>query len=455
MTTRKLFAKSELILFFIVFLAIGVAISFLFQNSNLNIPITKAATSTNAVYGYAWSSNTGWISFNRCDENGVCMPGADYDVRIVNEGTNYFLQGYAWSSNIGWIKFYGTSTVGDPTWNPPASPNEPVKIDPNTYQLSGWARACPKRNPSDDWNTACSNLGDSMGWINFSGGTASTSLDTSVVPNEFLGWAWGGSGSFDPASRAVIGWISLNCRDRGVCEASPYKVYTTFAFNNPPEITDFIASNPSETDLCNAAKTDDVSAALLLSWTIYDPDSGDSQSRYRLDIINLTSGATSTYSVTGSGNSFTFRLSDVNEYGPMPLQSLKYNESYEATLTVWDSKNAASDPVSITFTTPEKYPKISFTTSSTRAILGQPLTFTNTSISTAVITCQWDMGDGYSTTTNCNENDSFQYTYTSQGNKLVTLTGTDDGNLLDGVRNCTATTTVQIIKAPGGYREVP
>lgn len=455
MEKRKLLSGTVFVLFFVGALIMGIIMSFLFQNRKVDIPISRAATSTNAVYGYAWSSNIGWISFNRCDETGVCRSGADYDVQIINEGSDYFLQGYAWAPSIGWIKFYGTNTTGDPTWNPPGNPNYPVKIDPNTYQLSGWARACPKRNVNDDWNSACASLGDSMGWIKFSAGIASTSLDVSVNPNEFRGWAWGGSGTGDPYSNAVIGWISFNCRDRGVCAQSPYKVYTTFGFNNAPQINSFTANNPSENDLCNAAQTGGTAASLLLSWIFVDPDPGDTQSRYQVTIENISSGANSIYNVTSSGNSFTFRLSETNEFGSIPNQSLKYGQTYQATLIVWDSKNTPSDPDTIVFTVPSKYPNISFDVSSTRVILGQSLTFINTSTSTSPITCNWQMGDGYTTTTNCNYNDSFQYTYTTYGNQVVTLTGTDDGDLLDGSRNCSATTTIQTIKAPGGYREVP
>ncbi len=444
MEVKKLLKQAKFMFFFIVFLGVGIIVSFLFQNESLRTPVGIAATSTNALYGYAWSSNIGWISFNRCDESGVCRPGADYDVRIINQGSDYFLEGYAWAPNLGWIKFYGTNASSDPTFNPPSAPAEPVKIDPSSYQLSGWARACPKRNFDDDWNTSCAILGDSMGWIKFLGGTASVSLDISTSPAEFLGYAWGGSGSSDSDSNAVIGWISFNCRNRGTCSEFPYKVYTYFSFNNPPSIDNFDVEPPSDESLCNAARPGGVPASLSLVWSFIDP--GDTQSRYQISIENITSGATYSYDITGSGSSFTFLLGDVENF---VAQRLKYGEDYRTTLTVWDSEGAPSSPAVLDFTTPSKYPNISFTVSSLRTILGRPLTFTNTSDSSDTLSCIWEMGDGYSTTTNCNPNDAFQYTYTTLGNKVVVLTGTDS------VGTCIASTTIQTIRSPGGYREVP
>ncbi|HEY1037662.1 MAG TPA: hypothetical protein VGE62_03725 [Candidatus Paceibacterota bacterium] len=65
----------------------------------------NAQTSIRRLYGHAWSSNIGWVSFSESND-----PAKSVIIRRIG-GVDY-LDGFAWSPNIGWIKFgcSGTST---------------------------------------------------------------------------------------------------------------------------------------------------------------------------------------------------------------------------------------------------------------------------------------------------------------------------------------------------------
>lgn len=186
------------------------------------------------VYGWAWSENIGWISFNsdNCgsnrDENTdttICSLGVDYGVRIDGDGD---LSGYAWSENIGWISF--NNIDGCPNGNCGA------KYDSDNGNITGWARACAGAPNSDCTGVINPNSGGWDGWISlrdnvYHGIYIEDKLDPN--PDEFIDWAWGGGGT--GKDNAVIGWISFNCIDggenqRNICGTGPgqsnYKVLT-------------------------------------------------------------------------------------------------------------------------------------------------------------------------------------------------------------------------------------
>ncbi|MDP2864532.1 MAG: hypothetical protein Q8N73_02680 [bacterium] len=153
------------------------------------------------VSGWAWSENIGWISFN-CTNQGTCGT-ANYGVNINSDGT---FSGYAWSEHIGWITFNESELT-----NCPIAPCQ-TKLDLSTKQISGWAKAL---TDGGGWD----------GWIRLRDTNYGVWIDTNVSPAEFRNWAW---------SDMVIGWISFNCSNQGVCGTSNYKVITSFSSNNPP-----------------------------------------------------------------------------------------------------------------------------------------------------------------------------------------------------------------------------
>jgi len=94
--------------------------------------------SDSQMYGYAWSSNIGWISFNNCTSATTGCSGFSYGVSMdpTNISGYYNLSGYAWSSNIGWISF----TNGDLSASSCLTTCQP-KVNVTTGAFSGWAKA--------------------------------------------------------------------------------------------------------------------------------------------------------------------------------------------------------------------------------------------------------------------------------------------------------------------------
>jgi len=154
------------------------------------------------VNGWAWSENIGWISFS----NVAAGTEVPYGLHINPETMK--LSGYIWSENIGWITFH-RSVAGDPPSGNPCSedPDCMAVLDPETFEISGWARAL---NYGDGWT----------GWISLAGTASDSSpYGVSIDPDSgiFDGWAWGSG---------LIGWISFNS-DNEVPGAPEYYVYTT------------------------------------------------------------------------------------------------------------------------------------------------------------------------------------------------------------------------------------
>jgi len=212
--------------------------------------VSEAKASGN-VFGWAWSSNIGWISFNKDGLGDISGGGGDFDYG-VSIGTDGNLTGYAWSSNIGWIKF-------DPDGPYPANPSHSACVNlpgkttcdgAGDYTVTGWARTCSVFNStcSQTTNQVCNvnsdcpteetcmtrcsgelntDRGNWDGWIELH----NISIDTSATPAEFHYWVWGGSddSSDTTNSEAVIGWGIFNCIDTGNCTISNFKAATTFS----------------------------------------------------------------------------------------------------------------------------------------------------------------------------------------------------------------------------------
>jgi len=150
--------------------------------------------SGNALYGWAWSSNIGWVSLN-CEDLNVC---GQSDYRVSIDPSTGKLGGYAWSSNIGWINFA-------PIGSYPENPQKAATIDFNSGNISGWIRACSvfqsncKGALKDDVER-----GGWDGWIKMSG-------VNNVSDNIVKGFAWGGD---------VLGWLYFDAT-KGISTIAP------------------------------------------------------------------------------------------------------------------------------------------------------------------------------------------------------------------------------------------
>jgi hypothetical protein len=301
------------LLFFIPLLFLFLFLSFFYKQK-----ITNSATADN-VAGWAWSENIGWISFNCTNEN--ACGSSNYGVNIADNG---ILSGYAWSEHIGWISFNQTDLSGCPQ-----SPCQ-AWLSTTTGQFNGWAKALAA---SGGWD----------GWIHLRGSNYGVYLSTSTPPvggwRQLSGWAWGGD---------VIGWISFNCNNENVCNNSNYFVKTSFDL--PPQVTNLSYSK----DCCAAMPY------YSFAWQFQDPDLGDTQSAYQLQVSTSSIFSTlqvDTGKVTSTANSASIVLAK-NPSLPSPPNNpgqLGYNTTYYWRVKVWDTYgNKPSDwlVASTTFTTP-------------------------------------------------------------------------------------------------------
>lgn len=210
-----------------------------------------SASTDHNLTGYAWSDSIGWISFNNTNHAGSVV----YGVNIEEDGN---LTGYAWSSNIGWINFNPAGPFPDGSHS--------VKVDLNTKELNGWARACSVFVSGCSGNLSA-NAGGWDGWISFRG----SNPDYGVFIDDngkFQGYAWGGG--------TVIGWISFNNTNH----AGPvvYGVETTFPFIPTPHI-----SNPSIPATADSSYCEQSRLPHSITWK-NSADSVDSKYTYEYQI---------------------------------------------------------------------------------------------------------------------------------------------------------------------------
>jgi hypothetical protein len=280
--SKKIFITLSLLLLVFVFLFFS-----LFKKPK---EIKASPGSGDNVWGWAWAgfptstpleAGSGWISFNskNCDSNGDgitdtgnypnCPSGLstqNYGVNIDSSSLKF--SGRAWVGGgeeggsskrvLGWLSFERSETGAPPSASDDPCPDGSCiakvgDVDPaicdtngnhkldsqcggddstdigNYKQVFGWARFCGI--PDGGSTVVCG--GDGWdGWVKFSHFSPivarryGTTIDMTGTPNkEFKGWAWGSD---------VVGWISFNCSNQGVCGTSNYKVLTSLVINHPP-----------------------------------------------------------------------------------------------------------------------------------------------------------------------------------------------------------------------------
>ena len=204
------------------------------------------------LYGWAWSSTIGWISFNSANST---SGGGSYSVGLDASGN---LTGYAWSSNIGWVKFGGLS--GFPS-NGASGVNAQVANASTTGSVTGWARACAgsltgscssPASRSDGWD----------GWIEMSGTNHTlTYTYNNTDPSTITGYAWGGD---------VVGWLEFFLTTNPNQQEAHTVIITVDNSPNPPKTT------PSDACYDNGAvsTTYSISGAPAGATYYYQVDSG-------------------------------------------------------------------------------------------------------------------------------------------------------------------------------------
>jgi len=159
------------------------------------------------------------------------------------------------------------------------------------------------------------------------------------------------------------------------------------------------------------------SPPIFLSWQFSDPDPGDSQSAYQVQVDN-NSDFTSPEKDSGKV------ISSSNSYAPIDLS---YNTTYNWQLKVWDSKDTSSGwATGSSFTTPKNpYPRPDFSWSPENPRVNQFVQFTDLSQAfggASISQWFWTFQDG-NPSTSSSQNPKIKFL--SQGSKQVTLTVID------------------------------
>jgi hypothetical protein len=185
-------------------------------------PQSGATVSTVPLSGWAWSSNTGWISVNPSNSGtgGVSWSQPVSISTTSDNATIGFFKGYAWSSVVGWISFnpsdvnncpsqdsatYDSPHQGAPLPTYVNSLSSPAyctpRVDFSTGKVSGWARVMSMVPSNDGWvhlSGANHPTGDASG---AHGVTMVTTVGAGATTYAFKGYA------FEPSA---LGWITFN-----------------------------------------------------------------------------------------------------------------------------------------------------------------------------------------------------------------------------------------------------
>lgn len=487
--SKKIFISS-IIIFLIVF-------GFLIFNFRKTEKI-KAGAADN-VWGWAWSENIGWISFN-CDNPELPAPRCtnDYGVNIDSSAGNF--SDYAWSrgttadvGGIGWIKFdpapdfvtYPVNGYPDadfPYFTCLDLPGPGQACDGvGDWTVSGWARAYRAIVPGGQ------TLGGWEGWIKMRGRTTEAVpteygvwLAPTGVPDEyeFRGWAWGGDPGGNP--EAVVGWISFNCNNPetgDVCGTSNYQVMASLAAPNQPPYIESGSATITGESYCLTSPTGQVS----VQWIYRDGD-GDEQDKYHLQVATdlgfgtllidcqvpqsgIPDGGTGTSAV----NVVSSPSNVCNDGGLLDTRSLEIAYTGTEETRYWRVKvKDCQDPPSCTtgswsvdwetgpsFTIPaHAYPRCDFSWSPQSPSIDELVQFTDQSIVYGFTTkvawnwvfpADWVFETGYDASS---QNPSGRFA--TSGGKTVSLTVTDS----DGFA-CTDSKSVNVTLPLPEWKEIP
>lgn len=413
------------------------------------------AAHTDPLFGYAWSANIGWISFN-CADLGVCAT-SNYSVGV--RSTDKKVIGYAWSENIGWIKFDPSPDFATGVY--PEDPQYSTLYSSTNQRLTGWARACAGTVNGDCASTTSPGWD---GWIKM--------IDSGAVGNrprynpstdEFEGWMWGSD---------VIGWISLNCNNdhdetqggvQSVCGTSNYKV--TAIINQHP-VTWKLEQTPFYKDSENFCQAP---PKHIFSWKFQDdedcpdPDGGDcpiDQTGYDLQIDNNDDFLSLEVNLSCMGGCAKTR--SVNIAFPPGANQLAYNTTYFWRVRVYDSSGAISNwsyppspsqngqtpaPGNSFATEPHLYPDADFTYVPKKPSVGEEITFTENAkcydINNNLTACplgaanyRWDFVYVSPTFDIEATGQAVKHTYNDAANKIIAFEVTDqDGKICRITKN--------------------
>ncbi|MBU6231101.1 hypothetical protein KGP36_00400 [Patescibacteria group bacterium] len=199
--------------------------------------ITNPSPTAADFSGWAWSSNTGWVSVNGSDAGtGTNGSGSSpYPYKVTADLGTGQLSGYAWSQYLGWISF-NSSDVSSCGSAPTILSNG---------QVTGWAKVLSLAS-----GDGCIELsGSNHAAPNFSGyqGTSTQGLTLSSTTDAISGFAW------EPTD---AGWMQFNIKCPGCSSLFPPTDYAINATCSQKITTDpttgYVTASFSSTASSNA-----------------------------------------------------------------------------------------------------------------------------------------------------------------------------------------------------------
>lgn len=408
------------------------------------IAITEAGIDHN-VSGWAWigsdctdptgttcvtkTNPIGWISFNSNNQEITCE-NISYGVKVdystgeisgaafvgVGENNNY-TDCNTTENTVGWLYFDSTTTPSCGSGGYPSDYCFPVKIVGGN-EIQGWAPIISKNE-----------IGNQiiLTWVRFKGSIYSVKINNDGTVGSGTGatdkYAWAGH-----HNDGGLGWIDMS----GVKFAP---------LNNPPTAT---PEAPTVTAICFYSFP-----TVILKWTFSDPDPGDTQSAYQIQIDNNSNFS--------SPEIDTGKLSfGSTEYA---APNLSWDTNYYWRIKVWDNHDTASDwAVGPSFTTPlHQPPWPDFEFSPSDPFAGEEINFTDKSIcydsaqneydckNNTSNTYKWEFGDGAISY----QRGDTSHTYLIIGSITVKLSVTDD------VKTCTKEEPLTLRILPPWWKEIP
>jgi hypothetical protein len=183
---------------------------------------TATAVGSDALSGYMWSENIGWVSAN-CTNTASCGTGggqSNFGATVSAGSPTRLISGYMWSENIGWVTF-DESNMGNAC--PTGAGTCKAELNITTGEVSGWAQACAVFDSGCSGTYANSGLlGGWDGWIKL----RDSNYGVLANGSKWTGFAWGGGGT--DAGNATVGWVSF----RGFTSNTPPAVYGINASSN-------------------------------------------------------------------------------------------------------------------------------------------------------------------------------------------------------------------------------
>ncbi len=276
------------------------------------------------LLGWAWSENIGWISFS--SENPQVSPTVSYGVTLDSDSGT--LSGYGWSEHLGWLSFNDSAGC-------PVSPCTPELVgDLSTCevegdcQFEGWAKFLAGGDV---------NAGGWGGWLRLSDanyGLWPGKVDSSRWQVQDFAW-----GSADNAAKGVVGWMSANCANQGVCGTSNYYIDLPCVVDENPSV---LPKDPIHGDCCYAPKP-----PVVLHWEFNDKEDTDQTAR-RVRVYASASGTLVDDSCEADNPSDC--AEDSVSYPP---SGITWDTTYDWEVKVWDSAGNSSGfvPGPTSFTT--------------------------------------------------------------------------------------------------------